>query len=161
VAIGPSPHERTADAPKRRHAVAIRGLSRALGIERARLARLLIATLDAERAPEGEIALALVSDRIMRRLNRDYRGIDGTTDVLSFSYVDEPHAGDVLGEIFVSPEVAGRQAREAGCAVAEEVARLSVHGALHVLGYHHDTPVARRRMLSRQKRYVERYFRAT
>jgi probable rRNA maturation factor len=123
--------------------------------------RLLATALDAEGAPQGELAVALVSDRTMRRLNRDYRGIDGTTDVLSFSYVDEPHAGGVLGEIFVSPAVARRQAREAGCAPAEEVVRLSVHGALHVLGYDHETPRSRRRMLSRQKRYVERYFQAS
>jgi probable rRNA maturation factor len=97
----------------------------------------------------------------MRRLNRDYRGIDDTTDVLSFSYVGEPHAADVLGEIFVSPAVADRQARTAGCAVAEEVARLSVHGALHVLGYDHDTPAARRRMLRRQERYLDRFFRTS
>ena len=119
-----------------------------------------MSTLDAEDAPSGALALALVSDRTMRRLNRDYRGIDGTTDVLSFSYVDEPHAGGVLGEIFVSPAVADRQAREAGRPMAEEVARLSVHGALHVLGYDHDTPAKRRRMLGRQERYVARFFRA-
>ena len=160
MAIGSSPHERNGDAKDPRHDVAIRGLTRDLGVDRARLARLLVSTLDAERAPSGELALALVSDRTMRRLNRDYRGIDGTTDVLSFSYVDEPHAGGVLGEVFVSPAVADRQAREAGRPVAEELARLSVHGALHVLGYDHDTPAKRRRMLSRQERYVDRFFRA-
>ena len=158
MAIGLSPVREGASKP--RHGVAIRGLSRTLGIERARLARLLVATLDAEDAPAGDISLALVSDRTMRRLNRDYRGIDTTTDVLSFSYLDAPHSGDVLGEIFVSPKVAHRQAHDTGCAVAEELARLSVHGTLHVLGYDHDTPVARRRMLDRQRRYVERYFRA-
>ena len=141
--------------------MAIRGLSRELGLDRARLARLLVSTLDAERAPAGDLALSLVSDRTMRRLNRDYLGIDSPTDVLSFSYVDEPHAGGVLGEVFVSPAVANRQAREAGCAVAEEVARLSVHGTLHVLGYDHETPATRRRMLSRQERYVDRFFRAS
>jgi probable rRNA maturation factor len=160
VAIGPSPHERIEDS-RRRHAVAIRGLTRKLGIPRERLTHLLLATLAGERAPEGEISLALVSERTMRRLNREYRGIDDPTDVLSFSYVGQPHADHVLGEIFVSPSVARRQARESGCGLAEEVALLSVHGALHVLGYDHETPAARRRMLSRQRRYVDAYFGAS
>ena len=64
--------------------------------------------LEAERAPAGELSLAFVGDRTMRRINRDFRGIDKTTDVLSFSYVDELHTGGSLGEIFVSPVVAGR-----------------------------------------------------
>jgi probable rRNA maturation factor len=104
------------------------------------------------------MSLAFIGDRTMRRLNRDYRGIDRTTDVLSFSYLDDPHAGDVLGEIFVSAAVAARQAEEAGCPFPQEVARLAVHGALHVLGYEHDTPSERRRMLDRQNRYVGRHF---
>jgi len=93
----------------------------------------------------------------MRRLNREYRGIDETTDVLSFSYVGQPHAGGVLGEIFVSVKVAERQAREAGCPLAEEIARLCVHGILHILGYEHDTAAGRRAMFRRQDRYVARF----
>jgi probable rRNA maturation factor len=93
----------------------------------------------------------------MRRINRDFRSIDGTTDVLSFSYVDEAHAGGVLGEIFVSPAVARNQAAESGCTVEEEVSRLVLHGLLHVLGYDHDTAATRRRMLARQERYLTRH----
>jgi probable rRNA maturation factor len=144
---------------KPRHRVSIRGLRRGLGIERTRLSSLLLCTLEAEEAPAGQLAVTMVSDGTMRRINREYRGVDGTTDVLSFSYVGEPHAGGVLGEVFVSPGIAAKQAREARRALAEEVAQLSVHGALHVLGWEHDTPVKRRRMLSRQERYVDRYFR--
>lgn len=94
----------------------------------------------------------------MRRINRDYRGIDRATDVLSFSYVDEPHAGGVLGEIFVAPSYAGRQAEEAGSGLAEELVRLTLHGVLHVLGYDHDTTATRRRMIARQERYLKQLF---
>ena len=114
--------------------------------------------LEAERAPAGELSLAFVGDRTMRRINRDFRGIDKTTDVLSFSYVDELHTGGSLGEIFVSPVVARAQAAEAGCSLAEESARLALHGLLHVLGYEHDTTASRRRMLGRQERYLKRHF---
>lgn len=117
-----------------------------------------MAVLEAERAPEGELALVFIGDRTMRRINRDYRQIDKTTDVLSFSYVDEPHSGGVLGEIFVSPAVARNQAEEAGCALDEEVARLALHGLLHVLGYEHETSSTRRSMLGRQERYLKRHF---
>jgi probable rRNA maturation factor len=161
VAIGRSPLARKADGPERRHQIAIRGLKRDLGIDRARLSALLHATLEAEGAPAGQLALSLISDRTMRRINRDYRGIDATTDVLSFSYVGEPHSAGVLGEVFVSPGVAARQAREVGCRLSEEVARLSVHGTLHVLGWDHDTGAKRRRMLGRQERYLDRFFRGT
>ena len=119
---------------------------------------LLRGTLRSERSPVGELSLALIGDRAMRRMNRDYRGVDSTTDVLSFSYRDEPHAGGVLGEIYLSPTVAERQAAEAGCSLAEELARLCVHGVLHILGYEHDTAPTRRTMLTRQDRYVDRYF---
>lgn len=127
-------------------------------MDRSRLRNLLQGTLEGERAPAGELSLALIGDRTMRRINRDYRGIDRTTDVLSFSYVDEPHSGGVLGEVFVSPAVAGEQAREAGCGLDEEIARLSVHGTLHVLGWDHGTADTRRRMLRRQESYVKRLF---
>jgi probable rRNA maturation factor len=133
-------------------------LKTTLGVDRSRLRDLLRGTLEAERAPTGELSLALIGDRTMRRINRDYRGIDRTTDVLSFSYVDEPHSGGVLGEVFVSPVVADRQAREAGCGLDEEIARLSVHGTLHVLGWDHETADTRRRMLRRQESYVKRLF---
>src|SRR5262245_25157829 len=116
---------------------------------------MLRATLEAEHATDGDLAVAFVGDLTMRRLNRDFRGIDRTTDVLSFSYVDEPHAGGLLGEIFVSPSVARRQAEDAGCSIAEEVERLTVHGLLHVLGHDHDTPGTRRGMLRRQERYLK------
>jgi len=127
-------------------------------VNRARLRALLLETLAAEGAPAGEMALAFVGERTIRRINRDFRGVDRPTDVLSFSYLHEPHAGGVLGEIYVSPPVAERQAREEGCSLAEELARLSLHGLLHILGYEHDTPSRRRRMFARQERYLARHF---
>ncbi|MBZ0268973.1 rRNA maturation RNase YbeY [bacterium] len=128
-------------------------------MDRRRLGALLRGTLHSERAPDGDLSLAFIGDRMMRRINRDYRGVDKTTDVLSFSYVDEPHAGGVLGEVYVSPTVAARQAEEAGCPLPDEIARLAVHGILHILGWDHDTTPARRRMIRRQERYVDRFFR--
>lgn len=137
--------------------MSIRGLQRGLGVDRTRLRALVTGTLESERAPVGELSLAFVGDRTMRRINRDYRDIDRTTDVLSFSYLDESGTGGVIGEIFVSPAVARRQAAEAGCDLEEEVSRLVLHGLLHVLGYDHDDAAGRRRMFGRQERYLKRH----
>jgi probable rRNA maturation factor len=142
--------------PPPTHRISIRGLGRTLGVNRRDLRGLLLDALSAERAPAGELALAFVSERVMRRINRDYRGRDETTDVLSFSYVDELHTGGLIGEVYVAPAVAERQAAAAGCSLAEELARLAVHGLLHILGYDHDSAAKRRRMFTRQERYLDR-----
>jgi probable rRNA maturation factor len=145
--------------PPSRHRVSIRGLSRNTAPSaRRRLKRLLLETLAAENAPAGDVHLELVSDAVMKRINSEYRGKDKTTDVLSFGYLSELHAGLLLGEILVSPAVARLQAKENGCSVQEEIARLSLHGLLHVLGYDHETPRERRAMLSLQESYLERFF---
>jgi probable rRNA maturation factor len=145
--------------PPSRYRVSIRGLSRSSAPSaRRRLKRLLLETLAAERAPAGDVHLQLVPDEIMKRINSEYRGMDKTTDVLSFGYRGDPHAGALLGEILVSTAVARAQAMENGCSLLEEIARLSLHGLLHVLGYDHETPRERRAMLSLQESYLERFF---
>ena len=84
---------------------------------------------------EGEISLTLLDDDSIRELNRTYLGQDAPTDVISFAL----HEGDeaVLGDVYVGYEQAVIQAAEAGVSVEEELARLSIHGTLHVLGYDH------------------------
>ena len=106
----------------------------------------------------GEVSVALVSDREMRRLNRVYRGKDTPTDVLSFpanpgpegprlrvSGAPGPASGALglqargLGDIAIALGVARRQAREHGHSLATELRILALHGVLHLLGYDHDT----------------------
>jgi probable rRNA maturation factor len=93
----------------------------------------------APRSARGEVAVALVSDRRMRRLNRSYRGVDRATDVLSFGAGGPaPSPVRVLGDIVIATGVAARQAREARHSVATEYRVLALHGLLHLLGYDHD-----------------------
>jgi probable rRNA maturation factor len=87
------------------------------------------------------VAVALVSDRAMRRLNRAYRHVDRPTDVLSFP----ADAGEgarprpaPLGDIAISLDRADRQARVFGHGLATEVRVLALQGLLHLLGYDHD-----------------------
>jgi probable rRNA maturation factor len=99
--------------------------------------------LDLESAPPSELSIMLTDDVAIRALNRDYRGVDAPTDVLSFPQGEGeafarpdgalPHAGDVI----ISLETAGRQADEFGIALKDEVAHLLVHGVLHLLGHDH------------------------
>lgn len=85
-----------------------------------------------------EVSLYLTDDRVIRELNKAYRGKDKATDVLSFIF-DEP-AGPyrLLGEIVISVDTARRQAEEIGHSLEEEIKRLVVHGFVHLLGYDHE-----------------------
>ena len=86
--------------------------------------------------------VAFVSDRLMRGLNRRWRGKAGTTDVLSFPSGQEEFergAGATLGDVVVSVEQAARQASEHGLDFEGEVAQLILHGLLHLCGYDHET----------------------
>ncbi len=87
----------------------------------------------------GDLSIALVSDRHMRTLNREFRGKDAVTDVLSFPADPPPgRAHRCLGDIVIARGVARRQARAAGHAATVELRVLSLHGLLHLLGYDHD-----------------------
>ena len=112
----------------------------------------------APRAARGEVAVALVSDRRMRTLNRTFRGVDRVTDVLSFPAFAatspsahsaaaaarrfapaSPPAAIFLGDVVIATGVATRQAAAAGHALATELRVLALHGLLHLLGYDHET----------------------
>lgn len=104
-----------------------------------------------------ELSVALVGDERMRELNRDWRGKDRTTDVLSFSQVegeDMPEASPMLGDVVVSVDVLRRQAADGGWAVEEELARLLLHGVLHLIGYDHEDEGDARVMRAEEARVV-------
>jgi probable rRNA maturation factor len=84
---------------------------------------------------QGDLCVAIVSDRRMRALNRQFRGKDMVTDVLSFP----AESRGFLGDIVIADGVAKRQAREAGHKIQTEIRVLALHGLLHLLGYDHDT----------------------
>ena len=84
----------------------------------------------------GEVSLVLAGDRLLRRLNREYRSKDRPTDVLSFPG-EGGEAG--LGDIVISVETAERNARRLGRTRAQELDVLALHGFLHVLGHDHET----------------------
>ena len=83
----------------------------------------------------GDVTIALVSDRRMRALNRQFRGKDYATDVLSFPSEER----GFLGDIVIAAGIAKRQAGEAGHSIQVELRVLSLHGLLHLLGYDHES----------------------
>ena len=88
-----------------------------------------------------QMSLVLCNNDFIHTLNRDYRHIDSPTDVLSFSQTEGEDLNGVeneLGDIILSLEKALSQSREFGVSFEEEIARLAIHGALHLLGYDHE-----------------------
>ena len=82
-----------------------------------------------------DMAIAFVDDAAMRKLNRQFRKKDKTTDVLTFPGDDPTHLGDIV----ISLEQARRQATDEKHSLATEVRYLILHGILHALGYDHET----------------------
>ena len=108
------------------------------------------ATLLREGVTTAGVSLMIADDQLLHQLNLEYRGIDGPTDVLSFSaredvedaaaqFVTAPEAADFLGDIVISLPYAARQAVVAGHSTARELHLLAIHGTLHLLGYDHAT----------------------
>ncbi len=109
-----------------------------------------------------EVAVLLTSNETVRRLNKEYRGLDETTDVLSFgseggeeAFPTVPGEGFGLGQVVVSYPQAVRQAREYGHSVKREVAFLVVHGLLHLLGHDHEDPASESRMFAEQEAVLQ------
>jgi probable rRNA maturation factor len=144
------------------------------------LARWLAAVLPARL--RGEVAIALVTDPHIRKLNRQYRGKAYATDVLSFpalrpgsalrlgsaslrasgpAWPERAHeqresTGRFFGDIVIAAGVAKRQAREAGHSYQAELRVLALHGFLHLLGYDHDAPDDHGRMARAEARLRRR-----
>ena len=131
--------------------------ARALSIDAERLMR-------AARLDRCELSVLLAGDRTVGALNREYRGEDRPTDVLSFSQLEQagrsaldPHAvencpGQLLGDVVISIDTALAQARELGVSPRARLRTLLIHGLLHLIGYDHERSAAdARRMFARER----------
>lgn len=87
---------------------------------------------------KGGVNVLVTSNAEMRSLNRRFRGIGKSTDVLSFPADAHGAEGKLAGEIAISAEIASENARELGHSAAEEVKILVLHGLLHLQGYDHE-----------------------
>jgi probable rRNA maturation factor len=101
------------------------------------------------------VSVVFCGDELIRTLNRDYRGQDKETDVLSFAQEESPPGGPVLlGDVVISTETARRQAREGRRSLAREVEWLLAHGLLHLLGYDDETAAGAAEMEERGRAVI-------
>ena len=103
--------------------------------------------------PDSAISLTLVNDDAIRKINREHRGKDKPTDVLSFPLEPEPFSQErLLGDIVISIDTAKRQAQDYDAPVQREIYRLLIHGLLHVMGHDHEETEERRKMEREERR---------
>jgi len=103
----------------------------------ARVEAIARATLASERVRDAMLSITFVSNAAIARLNARHLGHRGATDVISFGFAGAGKGAPVVGDIYIAPAVARANALEHGASIREELARLVVHGTLHVLGYDH------------------------
>ena len=129
-------------------------------VGRARVAEIARKTLKSERVRNALLSITFVSPRAIARLNRTHLAHPGPTDVISFGFARATPDDPVIGDIYICPEVARHNARAHGTPVREELARLIVHGVLHVLGHDHpdgdDGVLEGSAMWRKQERIVRR-----
>jgi probable rRNA maturation factor len=123
------------------------------------VARKLLREVDEARSA---ISISLVDDAEIQTLNRDHRGKDKPTDVLSFPLYEyhrgelvepPPYEGErLLGDIVISVDTARRQAAGYDAPLQNELYRLLIHGVLHVLGHDHEEPAERQAMEAEERR---------
>ncbi|MBA7503509.1 Endoribonuclease YbeY [subsurface metagenome] len=116
--------------------------------------------------PPYEVSLVFTDSETVRRLNRDYRGVDAPTDVIAFHMLSQketsppfvlpPDGVTRLGEVIISYPQAVEQAKEQGHSVEQELALLIIHGILHLLGYDHEQPEEEAKMRAREKELLAR-----
>jgi probable rRNA maturation factor len=141
---------------------------REVEIDTASVRRLVSSLARGEGVRGREVSIVFVDDSYIRELKGRYLGVRRATDVLAFPLDDTGPGGgrggarprarrvedDLLGEVYVSTERAIDQARRNHVALSEEVARLIVHGLLHLFGYRDDVPSARVKMIRRQESFL-------
>ncbi len=122
-----------------------------------KLAKTVHYILDSERK-SFDVNIILTGTQKIQNLNRDFRGKDTPTDVLSFvpEESEEPPPFRAIGEIYISVPVARKQAHRAGHSLQSELLFLAAHGALHLCGHTHETDSKYQRMMQKTQRYLER-----
>ena len=112
-----------------------------------------------------DCSVILVNDPKIHVINRDYRGIDRPTDVITFALMDDPDPFDAdveelqseLGDIFINYDAVVRQSEEYRHSFRREICFLFIHGLLHLLGYDHMTPEDEEVMFGIQRKVLDAY----
>lgn len=125
------------------------------GVNGPALVRTARSLLGAAGQPGASLSITLLDDAAMRNLNREHRGKDRATDVLSFGAGEDLGPEQLLGDVVISVETARRQAAEYDAPLQSEIYRLLIHGLLHVLGHDHEGPADREKMEAEERRLAK------
>ena len=127
-------------------------------LARERVAAIARQVLEGEGVRHALLSIAFLANRAMATLNRRHLGKRGATDVIAFGFSRPDDSAPVIGDIYIAPAVARANAMSHGVGVREELARLVVHGTLHVLGHDHPEDESRTGspMWRRQERLLAR-----
>ncbi len=140
------------------HELAYQVVAESGGPSRALVERWLAAALG--RAWQDEVTVRVVDEPESRSLNLEYRGRDAPTNVLSFPFELPPglppEAAGMLGDLVICAPVVAREAGEQGKPELDHWAHMTVHGALHLLGYDHEHPEEAERMEGEERRILAR-----
>ena len=124
------------------------------------LMKRVIRTAVSEQFPEHrfEVNVTICDDDTIKDINKEHRGIDRPTDVLSFPFFDfdTPEQTTLLGDIIISRDTAYRQAEEYGHSPKREFCFLAAHSALHLLGYDHENEDEREIMEAKQREILDK-----
>ena len=132
-------------------------------LSRAAVADLARGVLRAERVRHALVSVTFVAPAAIARLNREHLGHRGPTDVITFALGSTGAGAPVVGDVYICPDVVRANARAHGRGIREELARVVVHGTLHVLGHEHPEGEGRTSsaMWSRQETLLRRLHPAT
>lgn len=125
--------------------------------------KVLLSAIKKEKLEDVTFNLIIVDNEYIHELNKNYRGIDRETDVITFALEDEDsiivpeEEGRNLGDIYISIDKARSQAEEFGHGLLRELSFLAVHGFYHLLGYDHMTPEDEEVMFKKQEEVLEEY----
>ena len=118
--------------------------------------------LEIERVKNASCSIIIVDNSYIHKLNKEYRGIDRVTDVISFALEDDnsmviPDGTRLLGDIYISLDKAKEQAKEYGHSIERELCFLAVHGIYHLLGYDHEKKEEAEIMFKKQEEVLMKY----
>ena len=124
--------------------------------------KVLYSAMEKEHLENTSFNLIIVDNNYIHELNKNYRGIDRETDVITFALEDEdtviiPDNERILGDIYISLDKARAQAEEYGHSFLRELSFLAVHGFYHLLGYDHQTKEEEKVMFAKQEEVLNSY----
>lgn len=121
-------------------------------IDEARLAEAIRLVIGEEGGSVGSIEAIYCGNKMIRRINRDFLGHDYATDTITFGYNE---GTEVEGEFYISLDVIDSNSKRFGATFDDELLRVTIHSALHLMGHDDETPELRAAMSRREDRYME------